>query len=78
MQTLTFRLPARLPQRSPRAARSPVKSVNSQVAARDARDANWNSGNVWTIEEIVNLIPKPVAKKRRPHKPRAAELSRSD
>lgn len=31
--------------------------------------------HVWTIEEIVNLVPEPVAKKRGAYKPRAAAIS---
>jgi len=28
------------------------------------------SGHVWSIEELVALMPEPVAKKRGPYKPR--------
>lgn len=29
--------------------------------------------HAWSIEELVNLVPEPVAKKRRPYKTRQAE-----
>lgn len=36
------------------------------------------SDHVWTIEEIVRLVPEPVAKKRGPYKPRAAAPQNSN
>ena len=33
------------------------------------------SDHVWSLEEIANLVPEPVAKKRGSYKPRAASIS---
>jgi hypothetical protein len=30
------------------------------------------AGHVWSIEELVSIMPEPVAKKRGPYKKRAA------
>ena len=45
--------------------------IHKTIRVTPAMEAGL-SGHVWTVEELVAILPEPVAKKRGPYKKRTA------